>query len=280
MPPLFVSRPFRYELCALLCLNAVVQSVFLHAYFHLAFRTGMRVKAAMITAVYDKALKAKEGAAEMTAATAAAVDGKRSSASSHGPGRSSESKKTKHQGGYAALDNGNQAAGSSGGGANKDRESREAQAHEDEAKADMRTKKKTVGEVGGPTQQATIAKGSFFPGSPLFAFCASRPRDLLFFFIALLFRFRVFLVAPPRALLLQVVNLMAVDAQRLQDTMSYIAMLWSGVFQIVLSLWYLFSLLGPSVLAGVTIMVSCVRTPLRSYRIKLLLLLRTRDKCR
>jgi len=54
---------------------------------------------------------------------------------------------------------------------------------------------------------------------------------------------------------------MAVDAQRLQDTMSYIAMLWSGVFQIVLSLWYLFSLLGPSVLAGVTIMVRCVRAP-------------------
>ena len=55
---------------------------------------------------------------------------------------------------------------------------------------------------------------------------------------------------------------MAVDAQRLQDAMSYIAMLWSGVFQIVLSLWYLFDLMGPSVLAGVVIML--VSIPLTS----------------
>lgn len=146
----FSLPPFcSYELCALLCLNAIIQSVFLHAYFHLAFRTGMRVKAAMITAVYDKALKAKEGAAEMTAATAAAVDSKSSSSSSRNSGRSSEHKKNKTKGGYAALDNGNKAAGSGGGGGDnkEDKEKKEAQAHEDEAKADMRTKKKTVGEV-------------------------------------------------------------------------------------------------------------------------------------
>jgi hypothetical protein len=144
----FSLPPFcSYELCALLCLNAIIQSVFLHAYFHLAFRTGMRVKAAMITAVYDKALKAKEGAAEMTAATAAAVDSKSSNSSNSG--RSSEHKKNKTKGGYAALDNGNKAAGSGGGGGDnkEDKEKKEAQAHEDEAKADMRTKKKTVGEV-------------------------------------------------------------------------------------------------------------------------------------
>jgi len=173
----FFSVHDRYELCALLCLNAIIQSVFLHAYFHLAFRTGMRVKAAMITAVYDKALKAKEGAAEMTAATAAAADGK-SSASRHSPGRSSENKKFKNQGGYAALDNGTKAAaGSSGGGeSNKDRESREARAHEDEAKADMRTKKKTVGEVGRPDTARHNCKGSFTCSASLCRQCISPSR--------------------------------------------------------------------------------------------------------
>jgi len=36
-----------YELVALMLLNAVVQSLLLHVYFHRAFRTGMRLKAAV-----------------------------------------------------------------------------------------------------------------------------------------------------------------------------------------------------------------------------------------
>lgn len=35
----------------------------------------------------------------------------------------------------------------------------------------------------------------------------------------------------------EIVNLMAVDAQRLQDSMGMLAVIWSGVFQIVLALW-------------------------------------------
>ena len=52
---------------ALLMLNAIVQSVVLHQYFHRAFRTGMRLKSAMISAIYDKALRVKPGAVTLPA---------------------------------------------------------------------------------------------------------------------------------------------------------------------------------------------------------------------
>ena len=169
-PPVRVG----YELVALLAINAFSQSIVLHMYFHRAFRTGLRLKAATIAALYDKSLKVKSGAAEMTKEAAAALDGAK--------GRDKSKGRTKEEA-KEALSSSSAAA---------------AAADEAVAEADIRTKKKTTGEV---------------------------------------------------------VNLMAVDAQRLQDTMSYIAMLWSGLFQISVSLWFLFSLLGPSVFAGVGIML-------------------------
>lgn len=48
----------------------------------------------------------------------------------------------------------------------------------------------------------------------------------------------------------EIVNLMAVDAQRFMDLTAYINMLWSAPLQITLALYFLWDLLGPSVLAG------------------------------
>lgn len=53
----------------------------------------------------------------------------------------------------------------------------------------------------------------------------------------------------------EIVNLMSVDAQRMLDTVSYINVLWSGPLQIILALYFLWQQLGPSVLAGVAVMV-------------------------
>lgn len=48
----------------------------------------------------------------------------------------------------------------------------------------------------------------------------------------------------------EIVNLMAVDAQRFMDLTAYINMLWSAPLQIGLALYFLWDILGPSVLAG------------------------------
>lgn len=48
----------------------------------------------------------------------------------------------------------------------------------------------------------------------------------------------------------EIVNLMAVDAQRFMDLTAYINMLWSAPLQIGLALYFLWGILGPSVLAG------------------------------
>ncbi|XP_066442933.1 ATP-binding cassette sub-family C member 3 [Eleutherodactylus coqui] len=53
----------------------------------------------------------------------------------------------------------------------------------------------------------------------------------------------------------EVVNLMSVDAQRFQDLTTFLNMLWSAPLQICLALYFLWQTLGPSVLAGVAIMV-------------------------
>lgn len=54
----------------------------------------------------------------------------------------------------------------------------------------------------------------------------------------------------------EVVNLMAIDAQRFMDVVTYIHMIWSAPLQIALSLYFLFEILkGYSVLAGVGVMV-------------------------
>nr|XP_019958522.1 PREDICTED: multidrug resistance-associated protein 1-like isoform X1 [Paralichthys olivaceus] len=56
----------------------------------------------------------------------------------------------------------------------------------------------------------------------------------------------------------EIVNLMSVDAQRFMDLITYINMIWSAPLQVVLALYFLWQTLGPSVLAGVTVMILMV----------------------
>ncbi|CAF93260.1 unnamed protein product, partial [Tetraodon nigroviridis] len=56
----------------------------------------------------------------------------------------------------------------------------------------------------------------------------------------------------------EIVNLMSVDAQRFMDLITYINMIWSAPLQVVLALYFLWQTLGPSVLAGVGVMVLMV----------------------
>ncbi|XP_069563543.1 ATP-binding cassette sub-family C member 3 isoform X1 [Brachyistius frenatus] len=56
----------------------------------------------------------------------------------------------------------------------------------------------------------------------------------------------------------EVVNLMSVDAQRFMDLTTFLNMLWSAPLQIMLALYFLWQNLGPSVLAGVAVMVMLI----------------------
>ncbi|KAK9685100.1 hypothetical protein K7432_015628 [Basidiobolus ranarum] len=60
----------------------------------------------------------------------------------------------------------------------------------------------------------------------------------------------------------EIVNHMTVDAQRVQDLCMYGNIVWSGPFQIGLSLYFLYQTLGPSIFAGVGIMILSI--PLNS----------------
>ena len=53
----------------------------------------------------------------------------------------------------------------------------------------------------------------------------------------------------------EIVNLMSVDAQRLQDVTGYLWMMWSAPLQIGVAMALLWSKLGPSVLAGLGVMI-------------------------
>uniref|UniRef100_A0A1B6EGY9 ABC-type glutathione-S-conjugate transporter n=1 Tax=Clastoptera arizonana TaxID=38151 RepID=A0A1B6EGY9_9HEMI len=53
----------------------------------------------------------------------------------------------------------------------------------------------------------------------------------------------------------EIVNLMAVDAQRFMDLTAYLNMIWSAPLQIALALFFLWQTLGPSVLAGLAVMI-------------------------
>lgn len=53
----------------------------------------------------------------------------------------------------------------------------------------------------------------------------------------------------------ETVNLMSVDSQKLMDVTNYIHLVWSSVLQITLSIFFLWRELGPSVLAGIGVMV-------------------------
>ncbi|KAM6054990.1 multidrug resistance-associated protein 1 isoform 2-T2 [Chlamydotis macqueenii] len=56
----------------------------------------------------------------------------------------------------------------------------------------------------------------------------------------------------------EIVNLMSVDAQRFMDLVTYINMIWSAPLQVILALYLLWQNLGPSVLAGVAVMILLV----------------------
>ncbi|KAM3916374.1 multidrug resistance-associated protein 1-like isoform 2-T3 [Leptodactylus fuscus] len=56
----------------------------------------------------------------------------------------------------------------------------------------------------------------------------------------------------------EIVNLMSVDAQRFMDLATYINMIWSAPLQVILALYLLWQILGPSVLAGVAVMILLV----------------------
>ncbi|XP_030761803.1 multidrug resistance-associated protein 1 isoform X2 [Sitophilus oryzae] len=53
----------------------------------------------------------------------------------------------------------------------------------------------------------------------------------------------------------EIVNLMAVDAQKFMDLTAYLNMIWSAPLQICLSMYFLWKELGPSVLAGLAVMI-------------------------
>ncbi|CAH0714288.1 unnamed protein product, partial [Brenthis ino] len=53
----------------------------------------------------------------------------------------------------------------------------------------------------------------------------------------------------------EIVNLMSVDAQRFVELTAYLNMIWSAPLQITLALYFLWGILGPSVLAGLAVMI-------------------------
>jgi len=53
----------------------------------------------------------------------------------------------------------------------------------------------------------------------------------------------------------EIVNLMSIDAQRFMELTTYISMILSAPFQMGICLYFLWMVLGPSVLAGVGVMV-------------------------
>ncbi|XP_019398025.1 PREDICTED: voltage-dependent T-type calcium channel subunit alpha-1G [Crocodylus porosus] len=53
----------------------------------------------------------------------------------------------------------------------------------------------------------------------------------------------------------EIVNLMSVDAQRFMDLTTFLNLLWSAPVQIILAFYFLWQTLGPSVLAGVAVMI-------------------------
>lgn len=69
-------------------------------------------------------------------------------------------------------------------------------------------------------------------------------------------------------------NLMSVDSQKLMDVTNYMHLVWSSVVQITLSIFFLWRELGPSILAGVGVMVLLIpvngvlATKIRNIQVK------------
>ena len=74
----------------------------------------------------------------------------------------------------------------------------------------------------------------------------------------------------------EIVNLMAVDSQRLQDAMTYMHTLWSGPYQIIITLVFLHWVVGWAMVAGVMVMilqiplVTCVARSIKLAQRKLM----------
>ncbi|XP_014689382.3 ATP-binding cassette sub-family C member 3 isoform X1 [Equus asinus] len=72
----------------------------------------------------------------------------------------------------------------------------------------------------------------------------------------------------------EIVNLMSVDAQRLMEVAPFLNLLWSAPLQIFLAIYFLWQNLGPSVLAGVALMVlliplnAAVAMKIRTFQVK------------
>lgn len=77
----------------------------------------------------------------------------------------------------------------------------------------------------------------------------------------------------------EIVNLMSVDAQKFIDLTAYINMIWSAPLQIILALYFLWDVLGPSVLAGLAVMIFLI--PVNGYianRVKVLQIKQMKNK--
>nr|XP_036672391.1 multidrug resistance-associated protein 1 isoform X20 [Drosophila suzukii] len=72
----------------------------------------------------------------------------------------------------------------------------------------------------------------------------------------------------------EIVNLMAVDAQRFMELTTYLNMIWSAPLQISLALYFLWQQLGPSVLAGLAVMIilipvnGVIASRIKTYQIR------------
>ncbi|KAI8093508.1 multi drug resistance-associated protein MRP [Halteromyces radiatus] len=64
----------------------------------------------------------------------------------------------------------------------------------------------------------------------------------------------------------EIVNHMSVDAQRLMDLCTYLHIVWSGPLQIVIALVLLYGTMGPSIWAGVAVLILTI--PLNTYLAK------------
>ncbi|KAF9941830.1 hypothetical protein BGZ67_003920 [Mortierella alpina] len=53
----------------------------------------------------------------------------------------------------------------------------------------------------------------------------------------------------------EIVNHMSIDAQRVQDLVTYLHVVWSGLFQIGIALYLLYNTMGWAIFAGVTVMI-------------------------
>ena len=74
----------------------------------------------------------------------------------------------------------------------------------------------------------------------------------------------------------EIVNLMAIDAQRFMDLATYVHMLWSALLQIILSIVFLYLSMGPAVFAGVFVMIvlipinACIAAISRRFQVRIL----------